>query len=182
MIEKWELLESKVDYENPFLSVSREKLKRSDGRIVENFYAVKRRDAVFVAALTVDKQIPLVYQYKNGVKEVIWELPAGFIEDSEQPEEAARRELLEETGFAGEKLSFLGKFAPNSGISDNRNLLFLVQNAEKTTEQKLDQNEEIEVKLFDLEKLVVDIKKRNSIFIDTQSQLSLLLVWEFLDR
>ena len=182
MIEKWELLESKIDYENPFLAVSREKLKRPDGKIVEDFYAVKRRDAVFVVALTIDKQTLLVYQYKNGVKEVIWELPAGFIEDGEQPEGAAKRELLEETGFAGETPSLLGEFVPNPSTSNDRHFLFLVQKAEKIAEQKLDQTEEIEVKLFDLEKLVADIKKRQSIFIDVQSQLSLLLVWEFLSR
>jgi len=182
MIEKWELLESRVDYENPFLSVSKEKLKRPDGKIVEDYYSIKRKDAVFIAAVTSDKQVPLVYQYKNGVKKVIWELPAGFVDDGEQPEEAAKRELLEETGFAGEKPSLLGEFVPNPSVSNSRHFLFLVLDTEKIAEQNLDQNEEIEVKMFDLEKLVADIKKRQSIFIDVQSQLSLLLVGEFLKK
>jgi len=178
MIEKWELLQSEPVYESPFVTVLREKLKRSDGKVVADYYSVKRRDAAFIVALTAERQVPLVFQYKNGVKEVIWELPAGFVEEREHPEEAAKRELLEETGFSGDKPLLLGTFAPNPSISNNRNFVFLIRNAVKAGEQKLDENEEIEVKLVDLESLVQDIKDGRSIFIDTQSQLGLLLTWE----
>ncbi len=182
MVKKWRLLTSKVAYENPFLTVYNESLQRSDGKVIADYYAVKRRDAAFVAALTKDNQVLLVNQYKNGVKEVVWELPAGFIEEGEEPLAAAKRELLEETGYESDNFDFIGKFAPNPAISPNRNFVFLAKDATKVAEQKLDVNEEIEVQTFDLGSLVQDIKTGKSLFIDCQSQLSLLLIVEILKK
>ena len=181
MSEKWTLLKQTVVYENPFLTIYEEELRSSDGKIIPQYYSVKRRDAAFIIALTPKQQVPLVFQYKNGVKDLIWELPAGFIEEYEDPESAARRELSEETGFAAAKFELLGKYAPNPSISNNRNFVFLAKDATKATEQHLDQNEEIEVKLFDLPELLTGIKNQKSIFVDCQSQLSLLLLGETLN-
>ncbi len=181
MIEKWTLLKQTTVYENPFLTIYEEELRSSDGRIIPQYYSVKRRDAAFIIALTSNKQVPLVFQYKNGVKDLIWELPAGFIEEKEEPELAARRELSEETGFEATEFELLGRYAPNPSISNNRNFVFLAKDATKVAEQHLDQNEEIEVKLFDLQELFADIKNQRSVFVDCQSQLSLLLLGEKLN-
>lgn len=182
MIKKWKLLKSELTYESPFVSVYSENLQRGDGKVVENYYSIKRRDAVYVIGLTDQRKIPLVYQYKNGVKDLIWELPAGFVEENESPLESAKRELLEETGFSAQEYIDLGIFAPNPSLSENRNYIFLGKSAKKISEQKLDQNEEIEVKLFELEQLVNDIKKRKSQFVGSQDQLGLLLAWEELNK
>jgi len=180
MIKKWELLEAKAVFGNKFLTVFEEKLRKSDGGIVNDFYSVKRMDAAFVVALTQDNQIPLVFQYKNGVKDLIWQVPAGFVDIGEEPQQTAERELAEETGFVAASYEHLGSFASNSGVSPNRDHFFLARNAQKEKEQRFDQHEEIEVKLFAFEKLVNDIKKRTSLFIDSQSQLALLLAAELL--
>lgn len=180
MIKKWKLLGQKKVFESNFITLFQEKLEKEDGEVVDDYYSVKRRDAVFAVALTKDLKIVLVYQYKNGVKKVIWEIPAGFIEDNEKPEEAGRRELLEETGFTSKEGVKVGGFIPNTGISPNVNYVYLFLEAEKIKEQNLDKNEAIEVKLFPLKLLVEEIKKRKTFFIDTQSQLALLLVWELL--
>lgn len=182
MIEKWKLLKSEIAYHNPFVSVYDETLERANGKIVENYYSIKRRDAVYVIGLTEKGEIPLVYQYKNGVKDLIWELPAGFIEENESPLTAAKREFLEETGFTAEEYIDLGNFTPNPSLSGNKNFIFLGLKANKVAEQNLDQNEEIEVKLFNLEKLVDDIKKRESQFVGSQDQLGLLLAFEELNK
>lgn len=182
MVKKWQLLEKQAVYESPFITLYKEKLQSGEGKIIPDYYSVKRRDAVFIVALTANNQIPLVYQYKNGVKDLIWEVPAGFIDEGETPEKAASRELLEETGFSSTTVELLGKFVPNTGVADNRNFVFLAKNARKTHDQNLDPHEEIEVKLFDFETLVAAIKKRESIFVDTQSPFSLLLAWEVLNQ
>lgn len=182
MIEKWKLVNSKLAYDSPFVSVYDETLQRADGKVIENYYSIKRRDAVYVVGLTSEGQIPLVFQYKNGVKDVIWELPAGFVEENEEPKEAAQRELKEETGFVSTDYISLGTFLPNPSLSANKNFIFLAKSSIKAAEQSLDQNEEIEVKLFDFEKLVRDIKKRQSQFVGAADQLGLLLAWEELKK
>jgi ADP-ribose pyrophosphatase len=59
-------------------------------------------DTVAVLALTEDDEVVLVRQFRPGPEEVLDELPGGVVDDAEQPLDAARRELLEETGFVGE--------------------------------------------------------------------------------
>lgn len=178
MINSWKVIESEKVFESPFITLYKENLEKPDGKIAKDFYSVKRRDAAFVVALTSEREVVLVSQYKNGIKEVIWEIPAGYIEADEEPIAAAQRELLEETGYVGAKIESLGKFVPNPAISPNRNHVFLSSPVKFSTKPKFDENEEIEVKLFSLAELVKDIKNRQTIFIDTQSQLALLLTWE----
>ncbi len=180
--EKWKVLNSEEVYSSQFVTLYKEKLEKPDGTVVKDFFSVKRRDAVFVIALSSDEKVPLVYQYKNGIKEVIYELPAGFIEDNEEPLQAGIRELMEETGYAGKEQIPLGSFVPNPSISSNRNFVFLFKNAEKVAEQRLDGNEVIDVRLFKLQDLVDSIKVRQSIFVDTQSQLAILLAWEEINK
>ncbi len=177
-IKKWELLKQEVAFSSDFISVYKESLKRPDNYVVDDYFSVKRRDAVFIIALTKEKQIPLVFQYKNGVKDLIWELPAGFVDDNEEPLVAAKRELLEETGFEAENYQYLASFSPNPSLSNNKSHVFLAFNAKKVSEQKLDANEEIEMKLFFFEDLVSSIKQRRSIFIDNQSPFSIILAAE----
>ncbi len=124
----------------------------------------------------------MVYQYKNGVKDLIFELPAGFIEENETTIESGKRELIEETGFSVENLRELGIFVPNPSISGNKNFVLLGTNAERVTKQKLDTNEKIEVQLFDFEELVMEIKKRKSRLVGSQDQLGLLLAWEEINK
>src|SRR3989344_396707 len=169
MIKKWKLLESKTVFESKFLTVVKEKLEKSDGELVSDFYSVRRSDAAFIVAVTEEGQIPLVYQYKNGVKDLIWQIPAGFIDRGERPEQAARRELAEETGFVADKFELFGCFSSHSSLSDNKDYFFFARSAKKQREQNLDQHEEIEVKLFDFEELTTNVRKRRSFFIDTQS-------------
>ncbi len=180
MIKKWKILESKNIFSSYFVTLKEEKLQRGDGKIVQPYYAIERPDVVYVVALTKDNGIVLVYQYKNGIKDTVWELPAGFIDDGELPEEAAKRELLEETGYSAEKFLNLGSFNSGAGLSRNTNHFFLVKEVEKISEQKLDENEEIEVKIFPIQKILGNIKSHKSILPEVQSQLGILLAESYL--
>lgn len=180
MIKKWKLLEKKETFKSSFITLYKEKLKRGDGKVVEDYYSVKRRDAVFVVALNKKLDIVLVYQYKNGIKDLIWEVPAGYVDENETPLQAAQRELLEETGFqAGEFIS-LGGFNPGPSIGSNCHYAFLALNCEKISEQKLDENEDIDVKTFSFREVTSSILQRKSMFIDNQSPYAILLAKEVL--
>lgn len=107
-----------------------------------------------VLALTKNGEVVLVQQYRHGVCEALWEFPGGVLEDDEDPGEGARRELLEETGYAVSKLIPVGKLYPNPAIQTNALYCFLALEAEKVAEQELDSGEDIEVKLVPLEQVI----------------------------
>ena len=180
MIKKWKILESKEIYSSHFITLKEERLERPDGRIVTPYYAIERPSVVYVIALTKDLEIVLVYQYKNGIKDLVLELPAGFIDKGESPREAAKRELLEETGYSGKDFTKIGGFNSGAGLSRNTNYFYIVKEVEKTSEQSLDENEEIEVKLFPFKRVLKNIKNLNSILPEVQSQLGVLLASEIL--
>lgn len=84
------------------------------------YYMLELSDYVAVVALTPDREMVLVRQYRTVVGRDTFELPSGHIDAGETPEVAARRELLEETGMASEQLEFLGVLVPDVGRLANR--------------------------------------------------------------
>lgn len=180
MIKKWKILESKKLFSSHFITLREEKLQRPDGKIVKPYYAIERPNVVYVIPITKGGEVILVYQYKNGIKDLILELPAGFIDDGEDPEKAAERELLEETGYVGKKPIYIGDFNSGAGLSRNRNYFYLIKDVEKIRGQNLDENEEIEVKLFPYKKILDGLKLGRSLLPEVQSQLGVLLVEKYL--
>jgi ADP-ribose pyrophosphatase len=78
------------------------------------YYVLQSTDAVSIIALTKEQQVILVQQYRPAVDCATLELPGGHIKNGETPEEAAKRELLEETGYAADTLALLGVLFPNT--------------------------------------------------------------------
>ena len=147
MIEKWKLISSEFVLDEKWYQVRKDMVEIKPGKIVDDYYLGIFNDIVLIVALTADQQIPLVRQYRHGAGEVLTELPAGYMEDKEDdPLTAAQRELQEETGFIAPTWHKLGVFFKNSAKTRGDNVhLFLALDAKKTTDQKLDENENIEV-------------------------------------
>lgn len=90
-----------------------------DGRS-HAFYRIASPDWVNVVALTRDEELVLVRQFRHGSRVVTLEIPGGLVDPGETPEEAGRRELLEETGFRAGRLEPLGSINPNPALFGNR--------------------------------------------------------------
>jgi ADP-ribose pyrophosphatase len=95
----------------PWLRVIREMVRLEDGEtIVPDFYRVDVPDFAMIFALTSDRRIALIEQYKHAAGRRILELPAGYLEQGEDPLVAAQRELLEECGLQARQWQKLGSF------------------------------------------------------------------------
>lgn len=92
------------------------------------FYRISSPDWVQIVPVTADGQVVLVRQYRHGAERVTLEVPAGLIEDGEDPAAAALRECLEETGYRGEAATSLGVVNPNPALFANRLYSFCAEN------------------------------------------------------
>ena len=97
----------------------------------------------------------MVRQYRHGSRAVTLEIPGGLFDPGDTPEEAAARELLEETGYQAERWTEIGVANPNPAIFNNRCYTFLAQDIQKISDLIPDQTEDIEVVLIPL----IDIPK-----------------------
>ncbi len=177
MIHKWKLLESEWVLQNKWYNVRKDTLEVRSGRIIDDYYLGVFPNVAIVVAVTPDNMIPLVRQYKHGAEDILTELPAGYMDEGEEPLAAAKRELQEETGYTSdewEQLTYVLR-NPSRLRGDNINI-FLARNAQKTTAQALDDNEDIEVMLKPFSEALAMAKSGEIQGID--SVLGLLLAAE----
>jgi ADP-ribose pyrophosphatase len=115
------------------------------------FYRLRCPDWINVIPLMEDGNVVFVRQYRHGIGSETLEVPGGQMDTGDRyPLEAGRRELLEETGYAGEDWEPLGWVHPNPAILDNRCHSFLVRNARRVAAIRNDPNEHTEVELIPL--------------------------------
>jgi ADP-ribose pyrophosphatase len=148
-VKKWTVLESKVIWQRPWFALRVERVQTSRGAILEEYPLIDSRDWACVIAVTREQQLVLIRQYRHGVQSETLEFPAGGVDTGESPELAARRELLEETGYAAEHWHHLLSVSPEPTRKKHKAHLYLATGAHRVAEQQLEPGEDVEVLLRD---------------------------------
>lgn len=155
MAEKWKILSQKVLLRSKFFKLRVDECELPDHRIMPEYYVIEFGDWVHVIPFTTDGKIIMVEQYRHAAGKRFLEVPGGAVDDhkGESPEAAARRELLEETGYECGSLDFVGSHYPNPALQSNQMHTFLAKDCVKIKEQQLDPFEDLSVQLLTPDKL-----------------------------
>lgn len=147
---KWRVLSSEyLLREGPWCTVRRDSVELPSGTIIPNWYVYEFPNWANIVAVTKEGEMVLISQYRHGLGQTHYELPAGLIDDTDaSPLEGAKRELEEETGYGGGEWSLYMTVSPNPTNSTNLNYCFLAVGVEKIVERHPEESEDIEVHLF----------------------------------
>ena len=149
----WEEISTEHIVRDEWIDFRKTAYRFPDGRIFQPYYSYTRRDYAVIVASDEEGRFLCVRQFRQGIRQVTTEFPAGAIEqkDGENPEEAAlraaRRELREETGYVSDSWRHLLTIPSNATISDNYAYLFLAENCRKEADQELDEMELLRVRM-----------------------------------
>lgn len=149
----WEKISSKYIIRENWATLRVDTCKMPNGTLIPDYYVLEYPDWVNAIALTEDNQVIVVRQYRHAAEEVVLELPGGCIEKDESPEQAVRRELLEETGYKFKEVELLSLLYANPATAKNKTYCYLAKGGKRVAQQNLDRGEEIEIELVSLEKL-----------------------------
>jgi ADP-ribose pyrophosphatase len=121
MAEEWPKIKSRrTTRVSPWMSIIERGVEFTPGAEVQLYHAVAQQDYVAIVAATPDGCIPIIRQYRPALETFTWELPAGLVDPGEDAAACARRELMEETGFAARAVHALGSYAPCTARLSNR--------------------------------------------------------------
>ena len=160
---EWEEISCQHIVNDEWIDFRKSKYRFPDGREFEPYYSYSRRDYVVIVATDEDGKYICVRQYRHGIKRVTTEFCAGGIErndgkeygnrnDAKNTEDAlaaAKRELMEETGYESGEWKFLLSVPSNATMADNYANIFVAKNCKKVSGQSLDETEYLNVHLYD---------------------------------
>jgi len=174
-IKPWQVLESSVVFSNRWLRIRQDICRTNRGNTAD-YYVIERPSYVVIVPVTSDGQVILVRQYKHGAQQITLELPAGFVDEGEEPLACAHRELLEETGYKATTMEPLSVLFASTTASAHHGHFFLATGLAYVGENHWDPNENIAVEPMDLSAAVQAVVN-SQMFQDLNTPLALLLAW-----
>lgn len=146
----WQVLQTRQVFKHlPWIDLTAQTVRTATGRIVDDFYQLKLPNFVLVFAETPSREVLVIRQYKHAVGRESVTFPGGLREPGEAPETAAKRELLEETGYEADDWKCLGEFIVNGNLGCGVGSFFRARNARQVKKADAGDLEEMDVCLMD---------------------------------
>jgi 8-oxo-dGDP phosphatase len=150
----WRVMKTRKILRDRWIDLRADDCMRADGVEIAPYYVLDYPDWVQIVAIDDDGNMVLVRQYRHGVGRVTMEIPSGCVDPEDaDPLAAARRELLEETGYASDRMRHVGTITNNPANQTNKIYIVLAEGARKIAGQSLDESEEIVVELRPVEEV-----------------------------
>lgn len=155
----WERVDSERHADCRVFNIERRRLRRRRDGAEDDFFVIDAHDWAVALALTQERDLVMVEQFRYGAEKFSWEFPAGCVDAGETPLEAAQRELAEESGYVGKAARVIAQCHPNPAMQDNTCTFVLIENAECRREVDWDGHEEMRVAAISLSDVRAQLKE-----------------------
>ncbi len=153
-LHTWERLASDVAYACRIFTIRRDRSRFSRDAAEHDFHVLESTDWVNIIPITPAREVVFVRQFRHGIRDCTLEIPGGMV-DAEDPSPlvAARREMIEESGYDSDRVEPLGRIHPNPAIQSNTCHSFVAWDAELRHGTQFDTTEETEVVVVPLDRI-----------------------------
>lgn len=165
---KWKTLKSEYLIRRPWLTARRDTVELPNGNVNDEFYVLEYPDWVNILAITDGGEFVMIRQYRHGIGQTRYELCAGVVDPGEEPLEAAKRELWEETGYGGGEWESTMVISGNPSTTNNLTHCYLAKGVRRVSGQHLEGTEDISVHLLtvdDVRQLLLDDGIKQSLML-----------------
>lgn len=175
----WQVLKtSEVFSAEPWLALSVQQVRVPDGRVIDDYYQLSLPDFIVVFAETASGKVIMIRQYKHGARRTSLTLPGGLVEKGEDPEEAAKRELLEETGYQAESWQSLGSYVVNGNLGCGKGHFFRAAGAKQVQEPESGDLETMEIELLTREKIAEALRNGEVMLLNHAAAIAMAMTAE----
>lgn len=158
-MKPWQVLDSKLLVSERWLELREQRVRLANGHEIERFHLIQAPDWTSVLCVTNASEVVLVRQYRHGIAAPSLELPAGVIEPGEEPLLAAKRELVEETGYESDDWVSIHSVSTEPARHTTRAHFFCARGARATrppAPEETEVLEQVKVPLAELARLATD--------------------------
>ena len=153
-LHTWERLATEIAYACRIFTIRRDRSRFSRDEAEHDFHVLESTDWVNIIPITSTQEVVLVRQFRHGIREHTLEIPGGMVDaDDPSPLVAARREMIEESGYDSDRVVALGAIHPNPAIQNNFCHSFVAYDVERRHDTHFDTTEETEVVLVPLARI-----------------------------
>jgi len=153
-LHTWERLATEIAYACRIFTIRRDRSRFSRDEAEHDFHVLESTDWVNIIPITSTQEVVLVRQFRHGIREHTLEIPGGMVDaDDPSPLVAARREMIEESGYDSDHVVALGAIHPNPAIQNNFCHSFVAYDVERRHDTHFDTTEETEVVLVPLARI-----------------------------